>query len=94
MDEDPAAHREFVRRTGAGWPTCFSGRVLWDNALARRFEVESPSDFVVIDPSGRLAIKSNGMDVLEGIVDAIAAPASLPPGDGPSSGTADASRMR
>ena len=65
MDEDRARSQEFVRVTGADWPHCFSGRVLWDNAVARRFGVDSPSDYVIIDPSGRLAIKGNGIDALE-----------------------------
>lgn len=69
MDEDQEKSREFVRRIGANWPHCFSGRLLWDNALARQFGTDTPSDFVIIDPLGRIAFRSNGMNALEGFLD-------------------------
>jgi len=69
MDESVERSKMFVRQTQIGWPNCFSGRVLWDNDLARRFEVDNPSDFVVLDPSGRVVTKDNGAYLLEELLE-------------------------
>ena len=65
LDESVDEFRDFVESTGVEWPQCFSGRMLWDNAIGRRFGVSIPSDYVIIDPEGRLFRRGNGFDELK-----------------------------
>ena len=60
LDEDPVTYLGFVDSIAAGWSHCYSGRMLWDNAMARRFGVYAPSEFVLLDPEGRLVAHGHG----------------------------------
>jgi hypothetical protein len=71
MDEAYANVDRFVRESLIEWPQCYSGRAFWDNELARRFEVRSGADFVVIGPAGRLKASGNGAEELMGVLDKI-----------------------
>jgi peroxiredoxin len=82
MDETRGESDEFIRLTGASWPNCHSGKVLWDNAIARQFNVDNPSDYVVIDPSGRIALKGNGVYILEGLLEEAVLTSESFPADG------------
>jgi hypothetical protein len=60
MDEDSGTYRSFIESLVPAWPQCYSGKMLWDNATARRFGVYGPSEFVLLDPKGRLVAKGRG----------------------------------
>ena len=75
LDEDLGTYAKFVDSLGAGWSQCFSGLMLWDNAMARRFGVYAPSEYVLLDPRGKLVSQGHGA---QGAKEAIAA-ASLTP---------------
>ena len=60
LDEDPGTYRSFVDSIAPCWAQCYSGRMLWDNAMARRFGAYAPSEFVLLDPEGRLVAHGHG----------------------------------
>jgi hypothetical protein len=65
MDEDRSRVAEATAESDINWPQCFSGRTLWDNDLVRRFGARTPSDFVLIDPAGRLVASGTGAEELQ-----------------------------
>jgi hypothetical protein len=69
MDEAHANAERVVRESLIEWPQCYSGRAFWDNELARRFEVRSAADFVLIGPEGRLVASGNGAEQLIEVLD-------------------------
>jgi peroxiredoxin len=72
LDESEASFRSFVDERPLDWPQCFSGTMLTDNALARRFGVYDPSTLVVIGPDGRIAAKLKHVSELRGVLQQIA----------------------
>ena len=65
LDGERSDYDDFVAATQPDWPQCFVGKTLWDNRVARRFGVQTPSDFVLIDPGGALVMVGNGFDQLQ-----------------------------
>lgn len=61
FDEDAGEFERWIVQAKVDWPQCFLGHEMWDNALAHRFGVQSPSNFVLLDPSGRLLQRGTGM---------------------------------
>ena len=57
LDESEESFHTFVAERMLDWPQCFSGKMLTDNELARRFGVLEPSEIVLIGPDGRIASK-------------------------------------
>lgn len=64
LDEEAATFRDFATRHAGVGTHCFLGTTLWDNAIARRFGVVAPSDFVVVDPRGRILFQDRGIEAL------------------------------
>ncbi len=64
LDENAEAFSGFVDAQQPPWPQCFPGTGPWDNPLARGFGVTGPSEFVLIDPEGKVAARDRGMPAL------------------------------
>jgi len=64
LDEQAVDFDEFVSRNALTWPQCHSGRMFWDHPIARRFGVDAPSDWAIIDPTGHLVAKGLGVEQL------------------------------
>jgi hypothetical protein len=71
LDETDEDLKTFVDTTRADWPHCFSGRMLWDNELARRLGAKNPSDYVIIDSAGTLLRRGNGFRDLSRDLDSL-----------------------
>lgn len=65
LDEVQERFDGFASRHGAGWSHCFTATTLWDNAIARRFGAVAPSEYVLLDPHGRISLQGQGIEDLK-----------------------------
>jgi hypothetical protein len=68
LDEHADSARTFAARHPLPGSQCFSGKTSWDNALARRFGVVSPSSFVLLAPDGTILFQGIGVERLKAVL--------------------------
>ena len=60
LDDALPTFTEFIAQNSPDWPQCYVGRTAWDNAIAHRFGVTRPGEFILIDPKGTLLLLDRG----------------------------------